>query len=180
MFCCVGSLLLHPQLSTQSSIIRARPRGQSSVKLHPIASPVVDSQEIPDSPTKMPPRGNGGLDFTPLVSHFVFLFTFVIAFAGWWAAFIGQAIATARCECTPGPFPLLVVMLTGVAKLLCTASNSLQRSDIPRAIHLLIILFAHDPQLETLGEVSARCGSQFCECAANTDEPPDLITTLFQ
>ncbi|KAG8968247.1 Transmembrane osmosensor [Tulasnella sp. 425] len=44
----------------------------------------------------MPPRGNGGLDFTPLVTHFVFLFTFVIAFAGWWAAFIGQAIATAR------------------------------------------------------------------------------------
>ncbi|KAG8902885.1 Transmembrane osmosensor [Tulasnella sp. 403] len=42
------------------------------------------------------PRGNEGLDFTPLVTHFVFLFTFVLAFAGWWAAFIGQAIATSR------------------------------------------------------------------------------------
>ncbi|KAG8933891.1 Transmembrane osmosensor [Tulasnella sp. 417] len=44
----------------------------------------------------MPPRGNGGLDITPLVTHFVFLFTFVIGFAGWWTAFIGQAITTAR------------------------------------------------------------------------------------
>jgi len=39
-------------------------------------------------------RGGEGLDFSPLFSHYVFLFTFVLAFAGWWTAFIGQAIAT--------------------------------------------------------------------------------------
>ena len=48
-------------------------------------------------------RGGEGLNFHPLISHFVFLFTFVLAFAGWWAAFIGQAIATSNCASSPAP-----------------------------------------------------------------------------
>lgn len=49
----------------------------------------------------MAPRGTEGMDFSPLVTHLVFLFTIILAFAGWWAAFIGQAIATSQCEWFP-------------------------------------------------------------------------------
>ncbi|KAL1748946.1 high osmolarity signaling protein SHO1 [Schizophyllum fasciatum] len=44
----------------------------------------------------MPPRGNEGLDFTPIVTHYLFLFTSILAFIAWFTAFIGQIIATAR------------------------------------------------------------------------------------
>ncbi|KAF8314022.1 hypothetical protein DL93DRAFT_2097436 [Clavulina sp. PMI_390] len=44
----------------------------------------------------MPPnRGNQGYDFTPIVSHYILLFTFILAVAGWMTAFIGQCAATA-------------------------------------------------------------------------------------
>jgi len=42
----------------------------------------------------MSPRragGQGGLDFTPIVTHYLFLVTFVLAVIGWLVAFIGQA-----------------------------------------------------------------------------------------
>ncbi|KAK7058575.1 Transmembrane osmosensor [Paramarasmius palmivorus] len=44
----------------------------------------------------MPPRGNEGLDFTPIVTHYLFLFTSVLAVLAWFIAFISQSIATAR------------------------------------------------------------------------------------
>ncbi|KZT62658.1 hypothetical protein CALCODRAFT_489656 [Calocera cornea HHB12733] len=45
----------------------------------------------------MPPRGGGeGYDFRPIVTHYLFLFTFILAFIGWVVAFIGQAAATAQ------------------------------------------------------------------------------------
>jgi len=44
----------------------------------------------------MPPRGSSGYDFTPLVTHYLFLFTSILAVAGWFIAFIGQAAATAK------------------------------------------------------------------------------------
>ncbi|THH33396.1 hypothetical protein EUX98_g786 [Antrodiella citrinella] len=45
----------------------------------------------------MPPRGNSeGLDFTPILTHYLFLFTSILAIIGWFVAFIGQAIATAQ------------------------------------------------------------------------------------
>ncbi|CCL98093.1 uncharacterized protein FIBRA_00087 [Fibroporia radiculosa] len=43
----------------------------------------------------MPPRGSEGLDFTPILTHYVFLFTAILAIVGWFLAFIAQAIATA-------------------------------------------------------------------------------------
>ncbi|KAJ3830346.1 hypothetical protein F5880DRAFT_1516040 [Lentinula raphanica] len=43
----------------------------------------------------MPPRGNEGLDFTPIVTHYLFLFTSLLAVLAWFIAFIGQIIATA-------------------------------------------------------------------------------------
>ncbi|KAF8220798.1 hypothetical protein L208DRAFT_1416133 [Tricholoma matsutake] len=45
----------------------------------------------------MPPRGNNeGLDFTPILTHYLFLFTSILAVLAWFIAFIGQAVATAR------------------------------------------------------------------------------------
>ncbi|KAH8111839.1 hypothetical protein DFH11DRAFT_551585 [Phellopilus nigrolimitatus] len=44
----------------------------------------------------MPPRGNEGYDFTPILTHYLFLFTSILAVAGWFTAFIGQAVATAN------------------------------------------------------------------------------------
>ncbi|GBE77631.1 High osmolarity signaling protein [Sparassis crispa] len=44
----------------------------------------------------MPPRGSEGLDFTPILTHYLFLFTTILAVIGWFLAFIAQAIATAQ------------------------------------------------------------------------------------
>jgi len=44
----------------------------------------------------MPPRGNEGLDFTPILTHYLFLLTSILAIVAWFIAFIAQAVATAR------------------------------------------------------------------------------------
>ncbi|KAF7302549.1 Osmosensor protein [Mycena chlorophos] len=45
----------------------------------------------------MPPRGNSaGFDLTPILTHYFFLLTSILAFVGWFIAFIGQAVATAQ------------------------------------------------------------------------------------
>jgi len=44
----------------------------------------------------MPPRGNEGLDFTPIVTHYLFLFTSILAAFAWFISFIAQIIVTAR------------------------------------------------------------------------------------
>ncbi|KAF8167483.1 hypothetical protein B0H34DRAFT_646255 [Crassisporium funariophilum] len=44
----------------------------------------------------MPPRGSEGLDFTPILTHYLFLFTSILAIIGWFTAFISQCIATAQ------------------------------------------------------------------------------------
>ncbi|CAE6529666.1 unnamed protein product [Rhizoctonia solani] len=38
----------------------------------------------------------GGYDFRPIITHYLFLVTFLLAFAGWLTAFIGQAATTAQ------------------------------------------------------------------------------------
>ncbi|KIM47626.1 hypothetical protein M413DRAFT_439297 [Hebeloma cylindrosporum] len=42
----------------------------------------------------MPPRGNEGFDFTPILTHYLFLFTSILSIAGWFTAFISQCIVT--------------------------------------------------------------------------------------
>ena len=37
-----------------------------------------------------------GYDFRPIITHYLFLITFVLAFTGWFTAFIGQAATTAQ------------------------------------------------------------------------------------
>jgi len=44
----------------------------------------------------MPPRGNGSLDVTPILTHYLFLFTSILAIAAWWIAFIAQAVVTSK------------------------------------------------------------------------------------
>ncbi|KAJ7762394.1 hypothetical protein DFH07DRAFT_409758 [Mycena maculata] len=44
----------------------------------------------------MPPRGNEGLDFTPILTHYLFLLTSILAIVAWFIAFIAQAVATAH------------------------------------------------------------------------------------
>ncbi|KAF8204454.1 hypothetical protein K438DRAFT_561797 [Mycena galopus ATCC 62051] len=44
----------------------------------------------------MPPRGNEGLDFTPILTHYLFLLTSILAIVAWIIAFIAQAVATAK------------------------------------------------------------------------------------
>ncbi|KAG2022738.1 hypothetical protein CC2G_000465 [Coprinopsis cinerea AmutBmut pab1-1] len=44
----------------------------------------------------MPPRGSGSLDFTPILTHYLFLFTSILAVLGWFIAFISQAFVEAR------------------------------------------------------------------------------------
>ncbi|KAF8665384.1 hypothetical protein AX16_000403 [Volvariella volvacea WC 439] len=44
----------------------------------------------------MPPRGNESLDFAPILTHYLFLFTSILAVLAWFLAFIGQIISTAQ------------------------------------------------------------------------------------
>jgi len=41
-------------------------------------------------------RGSEGLDFTPILTHYLFLLTSIFAIAGWFVAFIGQIVAQAQ------------------------------------------------------------------------------------
>ncbi|KAK2461507.1 hypothetical protein APHAL10511_005970 [Amanita phalloides] len=44
----------------------------------------------------MPPRPNEALDFTPILTHYLFLFTSILGILGWFIAFISQVVSTAR------------------------------------------------------------------------------------
>ncbi|KAJ2934347.1 hypothetical protein H1R20_g2781, partial [Candolleomyces eurysporus] len=44
----------------------------------------------------MPPRGNEGFDFTPILTHYLFLFTSILSVIAWFIAFISQAYVTAK------------------------------------------------------------------------------------
>jgi len=83
----------------------------------------------------MPPRGSGGYDFTPIVTHYLFLFTTILAVAGWFIAFIGQAAATAKVG--NGPVNVLwfsifleLALILGVLHTLATDSIAMHRFQI--------------------------------------------------
>ncbi|KAJ7597308.1 hypothetical protein C8J56DRAFT_1011769 [Mycena floridula] len=44
----------------------------------------------------MPPRGSESLDFTPILTHYLFLATTILSALAWFIAFVSQAIATAQ------------------------------------------------------------------------------------
>ncbi|KIK79074.1 hypothetical protein PAXRUDRAFT_16518 [Paxillus rubicundulus Ve08.2h10] len=81
----------------------------------------------------MPPRGNEGLDFTPILTHYLFLFTTVLAVLAWFIAFISQAIATAQSGNVGvswfGIF-LQLFLILGVIHTLATDSIAMHRFQI--------------------------------------------------
>ncbi|KAH8099310.1 hypothetical protein BXZ70DRAFT_943222 [Cristinia sonorae] len=83
----------------------------------------------------MPPRGSEGLDFTPILTHYLFLFTSVLAVIGWFVAFVGQAIATAQLgHSTVGvlwfSIFLQLFLILGVLHTLATDSIAMHRFQI--------------------------------------------------
>ncbi|KAF9245892.1 hypothetical protein BU15DRAFT_40851 [Melanogaster broomeanus] len=83
----------------------------------------------------MPPRGNEGLDFTPILTHYLFLSTTVLAVLAWFIAFISQAIATANHQSGNvgvawfGIF-LQLFLILGVIHTLATDSIAMHRFQI--------------------------------------------------
>ncbi|KAI0778621.1 hypothetical protein BD413DRAFT_490013 [Trametes elegans] len=83
----------------------------------------------------MPPRGSEGYDFTPILTHYLFLFTTILAVIGWFVAFIGQAVATAQVgNSSVGVlwFAIFVqlFLIFGVLHTLATDSLSMHRFQI--------------------------------------------------
>ncbi|KAJ7664942.1 hypothetical protein B0H17DRAFT_1211092 [Mycena rosella] len=83
----------------------------------------------------MPPRGSEGLDFTPILTHYVFLLTSILAIVAWFIAFIGQAVATAQFG--NGPVGVLwfaiwlqAALILGVLYTLATDSIAMHRFQI--------------------------------------------------
>ncbi|KAH6916636.1 hypothetical protein BKA70DRAFT_1137816 [Coprinopsis sp. MPI-PUGE-AT-0042] len=83
----------------------------------------------------MPPRGSAGFDVTPILSHYLFLFTSILAVIGWFVAFISQAFVEATI---PGPtlrtlwfaIFLQLFLILGVLYTLATDSIDLNRLTI--------------------------------------------------
>ncbi|KAG6330768.1 hypothetical protein ID866_8324 [Astraeus odoratus] len=81
----------------------------------------------------MAPRGNEGLDFTPILTHYLFLFTTILAVLAWFIAFISQAIATAQIGSVGvawfGIF-LQLFLILGVIHTLASDSIAMHRLQI--------------------------------------------------
>ncbi|KAJ7606890.1 hypothetical protein FB45DRAFT_1068285 [Roridomyces roridus] len=85
----------------------------------------------------MPPRGNEGLDFTPILTHYVFLLTSILAIVAWFIAFIAQAVATSQQSSGDGPVGelwfaifLQAALILGVLYTLATDSIAMHRFQI--------------------------------------------------
>ncbi|KAG9314156.1 hypothetical protein JVU11DRAFT_4942 [Chiua virens] len=81
----------------------------------------------------MPPRANDGLDFTPILTHYLFLFTTVLSILAWFIAFISQAIATAQFGNVGVPWFaifLQLFLILGVIHTLATDSIAMHRFQI--------------------------------------------------
>ncbi|KAF5313221.1 hypothetical protein D9619_002820 [Psilocybe cf. subviscida] len=87
----------------------------------------------------MPPRGNNeGLDFTPILTHYLFLFTTFLSIAGWFTAFIAQCIVTSSPPQGGRPAVgslwfaifLQLFLILGVLYTLATDSISMHRFQI--------------------------------------------------
>ncbi|KAG8712183.1 Transmembrane osmosensor [Ceratobasidium sp. 423] len=75
----------------------------------------------------------GGYDFRPIITHYLFLVTFLLAFAGWLTAFIGQAATTAQFANVGTlwfAIFLELFLILGVMHTLATDTISLHRLQI--------------------------------------------------
>ncbi|KAJ7455924.1 hypothetical protein B0H11DRAFT_1965528 [Mycena galericulata] len=85
----------------------------------------------------MPPRGNEGLDFTPIFTHYLFLLTSILAIVAWFIAFIAQAVATSEVRSGDGAVGVLwfaiflqLALILGVLYTLATDSIAMHRFQI--------------------------------------------------
>lgn len=101
-----------------------------------------EHSQQPPVPIMSPRRGQGlnGLDFTPIVTHYLFLVTSILAFIGWLTAFIGQAAFEAKFKEPKGLPPsagtlwfaifLHLAVILGVLYTLATDNIALNRLQI--------------------------------------------------
>ncbi|GJJ13215.1 hypothetical protein Clacol_007466 [Clathrus columnatus] len=85
-------------------------------------------------------RGSEGYDFTPILTHYVFLLTTILAIAGWFIAFIGQIVTQASNDPRDSPHTtvgvlwfaifLQLALILGVIHTLATDSVALHRFQI--------------------------------------------------
>lgn len=78
-------------------------------------------------------RGNEGLDFTPVLTHYLFLFTTILAILAWFIAFVSQVVTTAQIASVGvawfGIF-LELFLIIGVVHTLATDSIATHRLQI--------------------------------------------------
>ncbi|KXN88939.1 High osmolarity signaling protein SHO1 [Leucoagaricus sp. SymC.cos] len=80
----------------------------------------------------MPPRGSEGLDFTPILTHYLFLFTSVLAIAAWFITFISQAFVEAHGSAGTLWFAIFLelFLILGVLYTLATDAIAMHRFQI--------------------------------------------------
>ncbi|KAJ3575246.1 hypothetical protein NP233_g1230 [Leucocoprinus birnbaumii] len=80
----------------------------------------------------MPPRGSEGLDFTPILTHYLFLFTSILAIAAWFVTFISQAFVEASGSAGTLWFAIFLelFLILGVLYTLATDAVSMHRFQI--------------------------------------------------
>ncbi|KAI0053409.1 hypothetical protein FA95DRAFT_1601053 [Auriscalpium vulgare] len=109
----------------------------------------------------MPPRGNERLDFTPILTHYLFLFTGILAVVGWFVAFIAQCVVNAdlgNTEFTVGvlwfAIFLQLFLIIGVLYTLASDSIAMHRFQISTFGAIAIVfavqgvnqsIYAHKP-----------------------------------
>ncbi|KAF5392534.1 hypothetical protein D9757_002312 [Collybiopsis confluens] len=109
----------------------------------------------------MPPRGNEGLDFTPIVTHYLFLFTSILAIFAWLIAFIGQIISTAKFgNATVNTLWfaifLQLVLILGVLYTLASDSLAMHRFQISIFGAVAIVFAVQGVQLGIFSGVGSR------------------------
>ncbi|VDB84224.1 unnamed protein product [Peniophora sp. CBMAI 1063] len=112
----------------------------------------------------MPPRGNEGLDFTPILTHYLFLFTSILAVVGWFVAFIGQIVTTA--DFGRGPVGVLwfaiflqLALILGVLYTLASDSIAMNRMQIA-VFGAVAIVFAVEGVNQSIFAGTAGQGAQ--------------------
>ncbi|KAF9566891.1 hypothetical protein CPC08DRAFT_627663 [Agrocybe pediades] len=113
----------------------------------------------------MPPRANEGFDISPILTHYLFLFTSFLAIAGWFTAFISQCVVTSSVEdASVGSLWfaifLQLFLILGVFYTLATDSIAMHRFQISVFGAVAIVfavegvtagIFAHRSALNSMG-----------------------------
>jgi SHO1 osmosensor len=108
----------------------------------------------------MPPRGSEALDFTPILTHYLFLFTSILSILGWFIAFIGQIITTAKFGHAPVgalwfAIFLQLFLILGVLYTLASDSVAMHRFQIAVFGAIAIVFAAQGVNAGIFADVAA-------------------------